>query len=319
MVTAARVDLRAVLGKLGITITSETHDHFEALCPYHDDSTPSWRIRRSGQRFALWHCKACGEGGDLLDLVQHVRGYAVRASARDWLELHERVVDRQDLDAPTIELRVASDAPAFRLPVGVEESQSFEKWLSVPLAYAANRGLVAWQVARWGVTYAAEGKLSGRLVIPVRDRLGALCGYMARSWEPRARRRYLYPSEAEGADMDVMFGEQHWSRDSPVCVLTEGALKSLAVERVEWGKGAPAVAALGGSGIRPMHAHKLASSFRRVVVLTDADEAGERAGDELQGHLARHVELRRCRLGKGEDADSVHPDRLREALRACLA
>ena len=107
-------------------------------------------------------------------------------------------------------------------------------------------------------------------------------------------------------------------------VVCEGAFNALAVERVWPGAedreaahawGLPAVAAIGGSVLRPMHALKLAA-FREVLVLTDPDHAGEKVALELAGALGRHVVVKRVTLAPGTDADSIPGEDLRRALWA---
>lgn len=246
----------------------------------------------------------------------HVREYAARSSARDWLESVVGQADARDLDPMAIELVVAPGQPVFRMPAGVE-NLPFDEWVSAAKVEAIKRGLEGWQVLRWGLTYALEGRLAGRFVIPVRDFRGVLRSYMARALF-RQPRKYLYPRDEEGPDKDALFGEFLWPMDSgvrrsSVVVVTEGVFKSLAVERVsptrKW------QAAIGGSSIRPAHVAKLAE-WGGVDVLMDADDAGERAGDELVYALGRHVRVRRLRLPEGKDADTVDPGALRELLES---
>jgi DNA primase len=92
--------------------------------------------------------------------------------------------------------------------------------------------------------------------------------------------------------------------------VTEGALKSLAVERA---RPELAQAALGGSGLRPLHVAKLAT-FKLVVVLTDNDEPGVCAGDDMEAALSRHTKTVRVTLPVGKDPDSVPLQELRDAL-----
>lgn len=306
-------DLRTILKRLGIEVVRESADHYEALCPYHDDTNPSWRIRRRGERRGLHHCQACKEGGDLVELVKQCKGYGTRDGAKGWLEKIGEEVTVADLEAPAVRLVIQGGlARAFRMPAGVDTTP-LEQWPGPVREYAEGRGLTAEQVARWGVGYALEGRLAGRIVVPVRRTGGELAGYMARAFG-RSKRRYLYPYESEGADLSVMFGEAGWRGARASVVLTEGALKSLAVERVVPGA---MHAALGGSGLRPMYVAKLAT-FQRVVVMTDEDPAGRRVGDELEAVLRGAATTARVRLPEGKDADTVEPEVLRAALAAAL-
>jgi DNA primase len=191
-----------------------------------------------------------------------------------------------------------------------------DEWVTPAREYAQRRHLDAAQIDRWGIGYATIGRLSGRLVMPVRDATGRPWSYMARTFVDHDT-RYYYPMERERPDQDVMFGEQFWpemkKRKGKHVVLTEGALNALAVERAMVQSMTPNVAALGGSDPRPMHVGKLAG-FGVVVVLTDDDKAGRGAAWELSCQLQRHTIVKRVTLGEGRDADDVSPEELRETI-----
>lgn len=308
------MNVRSILERLHINVVEEVGEHLWALCPFHTDSKPSWRIRSRGSRAGLHYCFACTEGGDVAALVQHVRGYATKTAAHDWLDEHGEQVEREDLIAPSVTLSMRGQVVQrmFRMPLGFE-SGHLSTWPSQPQAYARSRGLTDEQVEWWGIGYACEGRLASRLVIPVVSYQRELSCYMARTWESDSKRKYLYPNGDERPDLDVMFGEVNWVPDT-TCVVTEGALKSLAVERAMTYFHV-SNAALGGSGIRPMHIARLvARKFSRIVVMTDVDPAGEKAGDSLEGALARYTRVIRVRLPQGKDADTVDKLFLRDTL-----
>ncbi len=309
-------DVLRVLRRLGIE-GDVYGDHLVGLCPYHDDQKPSWRIRLRGERRGLHWCFSCQEGGDLYDLVMQVRDYATRAAAVGWVEEHFGSATEEDLMVPTIEVVTGlAQRRRLRMPAGVVTGEPLEAWPTLVREYLEGRGITREQVERWGIGYAVDGRLHGRLVIPVRDVYGDLASYVGRAWLDMPK-RFLYPREEEGPDLEVLFGEQHWPRPIPMrgdVVVTEGAIKSLAVERVF---PRASHAAIGGSDVRLMHVTKL-STFRRVVVLTDSDAAGERAGFELEAGLAGSTRVARVRLPEGQDADKLPPEELRERLWASL-
>lgn len=53
---------------LGITLDAEGR----ALCPFHDDTTPSFQLRRDDDGVQRWACWPCGIGGDVFDIIQRV-------------------------------------------------------------------------------------------------------------------------------------------------------------------------------------------------------------------------------------------------------
>lgn len=67
----AALDFRAILAHYDI----EEHgsgDQFKIICPFHNDHKPSCGINLKKQ---VYHCFACGAGGNALDFVAHMEGY----------------------------------------------------------------------------------------------------------------------------------------------------------------------------------------------------------------------------------------------------
>lgn len=307
------------LAKLGVAVLEQRGPRLWAACPFHSEAEASWMIRWRGARRGQHYCFGCKRGGHLVDLVMHLKGYGTRDGAEGWLE-RLGPDDAPAVALGSVRLQVGSPTRrGFRMPGEVIE-EPYDLWPSVVQRYASDphprgRGIPRWQVDRWRLAYAVGGRLEGRLVIPVRDARGTLASYMARAMGD-AGKRYLTPHESERANLDVMFGEEHWTPpcDRTTAVVTEGGFKSLAVERVLFAQSYPAaIATLGGSGVRPMHLAKLAT-FREVVVFTDNDSAGQDAAAEIAAGLARHTRVSRVTLPPKSDADSVEPEAVWKVL-----
>lgn len=269
-------------------------------CPFHEDSKPSWAIRdeQGEHRNGRHRCLACGEGGDIVKLVMHVLGLSY-AGAIEWIVGSGIVVQAA---AEGLELRMvdslAERAPReVRMPLGFRTAP-LDRWPQSPRRYAEKRGIDAVQVERWGVGYAVDGVLEGRLVFPVRDTTGALRSYEARAYAGRSP-KYLRPSVADGFRFGAIFGAERWGEpgSDEVVVLTEGVLNALACERA----GAPAVAAICGSVLSGEHLLEIAPRFKRVVVATDPDKAGSRIAAEFYASLARWRDARVAALPPGKD------------------
>lgn len=314
----ARADPLLVLEAFGLEYKVRGNRAW-ALCPYHTDKSPSWMMKVRGPRAGQHHCFSCKEGGGLVDLVMHVRGYGTRAAATGWLQEFAGGDEAPPAAPLAASIRVdgrPTDPRAFRMPLEYVH-EPLDDWPSGARAYVERRRIDAAQVALYRIGYAVEGRLEGRIVVPVLDAEGCPVNYMARTFVD-AERRYLYPAQKDHPDLDAMFGEHRWpppgDRPRWAVVVTEGALNALAVERAVGGWAA--VAALGGSDVRPEHARKLAA-FGRVLVATDADPAGDRAAGQLRAKLARHTLVQRARP-TGADLDERDPGDVR-ALLGCGA
>lgn len=310
-----QVDIPALLRRLGIE-TRRAHGELHALCPAHEDKRPSWSINeRTGQHY----CFSCGYGGGVADLVVRSQGFDLvglgRRDAWDWMR-REGLVKGSEGAALAVSLRLSlSHKRAFALPDGVVLGRPLYDWPEPARAYLARRRIEGWQVARWGVGYAEEGPLAGRIVFPARSSSGALLSYSARTYRDHPV-RYMTPNGNDGADQSAIFGEHGWppAGQRDVVVVVEGAIKALAVER------AVGCHVAGLFGARRTSNAAIAgklSTFRRVALLLDADGAGDAGADELIPRLVRYCAVVRLRMA-GAPVDDA-PDSEIEGVLSCLA
>lgn len=309
----SKTRVQLVLDTLGIEYRSRGVQHW-APCfnPEHQDRNPSWRIRdEPGTKKDGYHiCPPCGFSGGLLSLIMHVQQipFGEAKTLLEKIEAGVAVIPRSAPESVTVIPRVKG----FRLPAGVTVAP-VEKWPRMAAAYAISRGITPAQIARWGIGYADEGQLKGRVVLVTRNELGVAMNYTARTYLDHPK-RYFEPEHWEKADRGVMFGEQHWQSnrsDYRAVVVTEGGFKGLAVERA-----APdlALAATSGSAIMPGYAIKL-SRFKHVIVSTDADDTGDKIADELMFMMRRQrTRVTRMRLRDGTDHDEIEVGELQELL-----
>lgn len=295
-----RVDVGRLLNRLGIEARKKSREWY-ARCPNpeHEDHSPSWRMRDEpgSSRHGFFHCHPCGFGGTPVDLVMKLRGIVSRREAARWIE-GEVGLDQDPVDA--VEVKVQPPPLRFRLPLEVRVD-AVDQWPSSIREYLAFRGIEEWQVERWGLGYAVDGRLAGRIVVPSRDSGGRPTRYTARTFID-SEKRYLEPEPQERASPAAMFGEQHWpllnsDEDRHTLFVVEGAINGLALEAELPGVYFGATA---GSDLRAEHAIKIAT-WRRVFAMTDSDPAGDLLAGEIASKCARHSDVIRARLPDGVD------------------
>lgn len=307
------VDVPRVLERLGIEYRRQGRELW-ARCPFHDERSPSWRIRSepAHENHTVWQCfGACPEGrrsGSVIVLVQRLVGLESREDAWRWIK-------GQGAEAPPrptrrIKVEVVERPGALAFPAGVRVAPVAD-WVTPARTYLVEeRGVPAAQAERWGIGYAPYGRLAGRIVIPARDRSGRLLNYTGRTYLG-ASLKFREPEEGEGADKSAVFGEQHWPAPSErrIVGLGEAGFDALAIERVL----GLHVAATYGSELLPGAIARL-STFPEIVVFSDPDAAGNKLFDAIRSQLGRFSRVRRAALPEGED-----PAALAKTCPAALA
>lgn len=305
-----------VLEVLGLEVASRRGGRAWMLCPYHDDHSPtSFFVRLKGKRAGQNHCFACKNGGGLLDLVMHVRGCNLE-TAIAFVKLAGKGYAPPKKHVTVVARPARLGRRRFKMPTEVIR-EPLAEWVTLARRYAESRGITQEEVDEFGLGYAVDGRLAGRIVIPWLGAGRIVAGYSARTFvgdEPK----YQTPPMSDGPDLSVMVGEHLWPmsiHDRDVVVVTEGALNGFAVRRVFPDV---SIAALGGSEIDALKIVKLAT-FKRVIALTDPDTAGDVAAAALTNKLGRYTRVDRVRLPRKKDALDVLLERGNDVLRAFIA
>lgn len=307
------VDVPSLLAALKIPVVRQAGTAVWCCCPVHGERTPSWFIRDDpGDRFhGSAHCYGCKGSWFPVQLAQVLLGLKTQQEAYEWLKTMPAI--EQPLPR-RIEVVSVTSAPRLVVPSEVR----FERWHDRYADYLADRHVTPDQISRWGLGYVdrdSPSELADRVYLPALDAKGRLLSYTCRA-VGKARRRYREPRREEGASDAAVFGELLWpSLGKDVVVVVEGAFNALAFERE-----APrpaAFAALMGSSLHPLQVLKL-STFARVVIATDNDEAGQKVARELRGALCRYTQAELLLVPEGLDFDALPPEQLRDLLGRAL-
>jgi hypothetical protein len=299
-----------------------------ARCPrakdprHHPNGDRDWSCsvmpNEAGEQSGLVFCHACKFGGNLQQLVAKVLGLKDEFASTAMQKANEWLARDATQVKPVVSVNIVVGPlrrRAFVLPKEILFGH-VDDWPESLRRYVLDdRRLTRGQIERWGIGYAVEGLLAGRVVLVTRDARGVPVNYSARAVGV-SKKRYLMADGRDGADRRAIFGEQHWASAGRTLVLTEGAFDALAVERV-----VPedvAVGALSGSNVTPNAIARLAR-FDRFVIATDADVAGKAAASKLRGALVRTKDVRRLVYPTGQDANSMDPEALRDLIRGILS
>ena len=278
------------------------HSH-KALCPFHDEKTPSFHVNARGQYFK---CFGCGAGGDVFRFIEKTKNIS-------FIEALRLLADRAG-----VALKEMSPDDLFQ----IKENRRVEEVLSAAAdyyharltpearAYLHKRGLTDETISRFRIGYASGGllehltgeksfpvetclragvvkKINGgkasdyflnRVVFPniVRDRVVHLSGRVLGDAEPR----YLHlPGE-----MRFFFNED--ALRSPRVILTEGVLDCLPAVQ----SGFECVALFGTSRFREDDLPRL-SRAETVYVCMDGDKPGREAASRVAGLIGEKARV----------------------------
>ena len=328
----ARVDIVALIGER-ITL-KKAGKNYQALCPFHDEKSPSFSVSPDKQ---FYHCFGCGESGtalkflmeyDRLEFVPAVEALAAmvgvqvqreggdaRPSRRVGVELYEvldqaaRVFQRQLKEAPEavayLQGRNLTGVTArdFGLGFAPEAWDTMTSRLTASEQDLLRAGLLTENDR--GRRY---DRFRNRIMFPIRDTRGRVIGFGGRvlgQGEPK----YLNSPETDvfkkGQELYGLFEARQALRQITEFFVVEGYMDVIALAQAGISN---AVATLGTASSQ-VHFEKLYRFAPRITCCFDGDNAGRAAAWKALASalpaLKDGCQLRFMFLPDGEDPDSL--------------
>ncbi len=321
------------------------------LCPWHDDSRPSFQVNPERQTFRCW---VCNLGGDVFSFLMKMEKLEFR-------EALEQLADRAGIPI-TRGRGTSGDRKAELHRVLGWAADRFRDCLQASSEaraardYLQGRGLSADTVRRFGIGFApaswdwllrqasaagiggdlltATGmaverqdrsghydRFRDRVIFPIRDPLGRCVAFGGRvlPGAPPDSAKYINSPETQLFSKSSMLYGLDTAREamgrSRRAVVVEGYTDCLAARQV----GIDDVVAVLGTALGEKHAKLLRRYVDRIVLVLDGDEAGRRRTDEiLDVLLAEAIDLRIARLPTGVDPCDFILEHGRDAFEALL-
>lgn len=325
----AEVRLEDVVRHYGVETRGVGSSHVKALCPFHEETEPSFSVTVQKQ---LWYCHGrCKRGGDVFTFVQLKEcvghGEAIAALARyAGFDLGPYMRD------PTPQER--EEERLFRLNEGVLTALSHVTAIRWP----AERAFDPDVLALYGVRYSAglpvvkasqatkqalqlnwKAKWEHTVVIPLRTSTGRIAGFRCRT--KGGKGRPLGPDERHPLPVPPVYGlyeARAAIRDAGFAIAVEGESDVWQLRAHGWAN----VVGTMGSKLGEEELTYLADNGVRVVVLLpDGDKAGrEFALSVSSTHRKIPVQIKVASLKDG-DPDEVllrDPDEVRYALQGAV-
>jgi DNA primase len=251
----------------------------------------------------VFHCFACGAGGNVLDFVAAMEGCSIREAAL-------RLQGTYGSGGAT---RVAAVAPEERKLVTkkreVNPPLSFSLPLNLMHPYLAERGIDRATAGHFGAGYCAGHGLMGRRVaIPIHDHDGRLVAYCGRAIDGSSP-RYRFPAGFQKSQVLFNYHRARATGDHQV-VVVEGFFDCMRVSQA----GYPCVVALMGACLSSTQKSLLTSRNDKVILMLDGDPTGRFATDQIASDLAPVCSVTKLLLEPGIQPDQMTREEIRQVL-----
>ncbi len=307
------------------------------LCPFHDESTPSFKVNPLDK---LYYCFGCEASGDVFSFVEEKEGLSFPEAVESVAERYGVELEREAED-PRAE---AARRKRARLYEVLERTSQFyvkylwegEKREAVHAReYLAERGLDEAALRRFGVGFAPNrwdavllgGQTAGfkidelfdagllrrnkrgpydyfrqRIMFPIRDQRGRVLGFGGRAQRPDEKAKYVNSPEGElyrkGSTLYGIDLARSPIAKAKRAIVVEGYTDVIALNQA----GVEEVVAIMGTAITPEQLKTLGGLTETVVLALDADRAGADAMIRAQRVAGdRGMDLRVAAMPEGED------------------
>jgi DNA primase len=330
----ASLDIVEVIGEY-VPLKQRGSNYF-GLCPFHQEKTPSFSVN---PRLGIFKCFGCGAGGDVFTFIQQIEGVsfleAVHLLAeRAGIPLPNREDAGENEREPLFQaLRFAA---RFYFTQLTQEASG-----KLARAYLKSRSIHPAAVRRFGLGYAPKAwdalataasasgfhlevfeqaglllprrergrfydRFRHRLMFPIFSHVGKVVGFAGRLLEPEAKQpKYINSPETpvyqKGRILYGLYQARHAIRKREEAILVEGYTDVIALHQA----GLEHAVASSGTALTAEQVRLLARYARRVVLLYDADPAGEQATlRSIDLFLEQGLPVYVVTLPAGEDPDS---------------
>ena len=331
----SRSDIVEVISECGIVLRPAGRN-FKALCPFHNEKTPSFTVSVEKQ---IFYCFGCQTGGNVISFVQKHEG-------KSFLETIEWLAERQNIILPTQDRRESANQKRLRtledlnrFAVEYYHRQLLTERASVPaMQYLKRRGVQPKTLRSFQLGYATSGRRElvkvamdkgftiqqlidvglikdedkgpqdrfwNRILFPIQNERGVPVGFGGRALSEDHQPKYLNSPATTLYDKSNVLYNLDKARQSLYkqqrVLLVEGYMDVLMLYQ----SGIEHVVASSGTSLSENHARLLKRFVPEVVIVYDGDTSGFQAAQRgLHRLLAEDLRVRIALLPAGEDPDS---------------
>lgn len=312
--------------------------NFIGLCPFHQEKTPSFTVSEDKQ---IYHCFGCGVGGNVFKFLMELKNISFVEAVE---EVADHVGIKIDYVASPQDARQSELEEFYEINVlaakffwdslskglDAEEAREYLKRRNIKLQTQKIFG-VGFAPARWDsfLSHAKENKVDlnkvktlglvdtndkgeyydkfrGRVIFPIFSPNGRVIAFGGRILEKNDNiAKYLNSPESQiyskRRSLYGLFHSKDEIRKLDRAILVEGYMDLISLFQA----GVKNVVASSGTSLTEEQVQLLSRFTKNILVLFDADPAGQKASlRSIEILLKQDFEVRVVSLPKGEDPDS---------------
>lgn len=331
-----RLDIVDVLS--GYIQLKKSGTNFKAVCPFHNEKTPSLMVSPQKQ---IWHCFGCNEGGDIF-------GFVMRYENLEFREALKMLADRAGVKLPERSSfsRQTEDLKEQLYKINGFAAEFYHRQLKTSGAkhaqdYLLRRGLAEETIDKWRIGFApddfhslekalvAKGatidnlikagvsikgergniydRFRNRITFPIYNYVGDVVGFTARTLDPNEKgAKYINsPETLVYNKSEILFGLNFAKGDirkNDNVVIVEGQMDCISCHEA----GFTNVVASSGTALTAQHLRQLSRLTKNLKFCFDADSAGQ-AASRRAGELALSMgfAVKVVTLPSGKDPDEL--------------
>ena len=295
-----RLKLSDIVSKK-ISLKKKGENRFLALCPFHNEKTPSFNVQDDK---GFFHCFGCGKHGDIFNFVMEIDNLDFKEAIKYLSEQAGISITNSTYKKNVKLLKILEEANLFFInTLHSDEGAAARKYLikrkinddlckEFLIGYAPQRnsktGLIDHLIKK-GISYdeiiksglgkkkdgLVNGYFYGRLIIPIISKAGNVVGFGGRLLG-EGNPKYLNSPENEVfSKRNTVFGLHNINKkkmDKDMVILCEGYMDVISLKR----NGFSALACLGTSAT-DYQIEQIINLYDKVFVVFDGDEAGKNA------------------------------------------
>ena len=261
--------MRTILQTLGLDVVAETSNDFLCLCPFHGNRhTPSFSVSHTKGLYLCFN-PSCGVSGNIVDLVKET-------THRNDFEALRFITSMQPSSSEVFEEELASlleDKPDFLEFSQEKLDELYNANDDHSREYFYSRGFTDKSIDHFKLGYS---KSQGMVIVPVHSPDGMPVGLVGRSIEGKR-----FKNSTNLPRSKTMFNLNRAKREGGTIIVVESSFDVIKLFEAGFPN---AVATLGGH-LSNENLDNLNRYSSKIIIATDADEAGRKLGETIATKL----------------------------------